>query len=345
MSAKLTWCGAVRTTKLSKKELGLISQATFLKCATIGLKHAEENLPYIKNHIFQLRDEACDIDSAIVVSAGPSLHRQDPAKAILDAKFKGAIISADGALYYCLRNGLIPNYVLTVDPHPERIIRAFGDPDLKDLPQDDYFRRQDLDPALNRNELERNREIIELLNKYGKKIKLIISTSVTPKITKRCLDAGMQLYWWNPIYDDYQKEDSVTKRIYNLTKIPCMSTGGNVGTSAWVFASAVLRMKHVGLVGMDLSYHPDTPLQNTQYYYELQEILKDNIGDGYIKIYNPYLKQSWYTDPAYFWYRESFLELAQKSDTKTYNCTEGGILFGKGVEFVRLKEFLKGFKQ
>jgi hypothetical protein len=331
--------------KLSKKELELISQATFLKCAHIGLKHAKENLPYIKNTLFDLNDKRGNIDSAIVVSAGPSLHMRNTAKAILESKFKGAIISADGALYYCLRNGLIPDYVLTVDSHPTRIIRAFGDPDLREPPHDNYFRRQDLDPALNRNEIERNKEIIELLNKYGRKIKLIISTSVTPKITKRCLDANMGLYWWNPIYDDYQKKNSITKRIYNLTRVPCMSTGGNVGTSAWVFASAVLGIKKIALVGMDLGYHPDTPLQRTQYYYELQEIFKDNVGDGFIKIYNPYLKEFWYTDPAYFWYRESFLELVQRTESKTYNCTEGGILFGKGIKFIRLKEFLEKFKK
>ena len=50
-------------------------------------------------------------------------------------------------MYYCLRNGVVPDLVVTVDPHAQRMIRWFGQPDLTDaeLAEDDYFRRQDLD--------------------------------------------------------------------------------------------------------------------------------------------------------------------------------------------------------
>ena len=47
-----------------------------------------------------------------------------------------------------------------------------------------------------------------------------------------------------------------------------------------------------------------------------------------------------YTDPAYLWYCQSFLELAKDADCETYNCTEGGILFGDNIKFVPLAEFL-----
>lgn len=329
--------------KLSKKQLENISQATFNKCNEIGAKHAQDNLPYIKNTILDLQKEDSNIEHAIVICAGPSLHINNHAETILNAGYKGIVIAADGAMYYCLRKGIIPDYVLTVDPHPTRIIRSFGDPELKSIEDDDYFRRQDLDPALNEDEIKRNQEIVDLVNKYGKKIKMIISTSSSPKITRRCLEAGMQLYWWNPIYDDYEKKGSLTRKIFDMTKIPCMATGGNVGTSAWVFAAAILGVKNVALVGMDFSYHPDTPLYRTQYYHELKEVFKDRIEDGFIKVYNPYLKQRWYTDPAYYWYRQNFLGLVKKVDSNTYNCTEGGILFGKGINFVKLKNFLKRF--
>ena len=38
------------------------------------------------------------------------------------------------------------------------------------------------------------------------------------------------------------------------------------GAAAFMMADAVLEKKHVGLVGMDLSYYDDTPYRNTQYY-------------------------------------------------------------------------------
>ena len=330
--------------KLSKKQLETISQATFNKCHQIGFKHAKENVSYMKNTIFDVKKENIKSDIGIVISAGPSLHSKKPYKQILDSEFKGTVICADGALYYCLRKGVVPDYVVSVDPHPTRIIRLFGDPEMESVPEDDYFRRQDLDPALNNDEIRRNKEVIKLVNKHGRKIKMIISTSITPKITRRCLEAGMELYWWNPIYDDYDKENSFTRQLFDMNKVPCMATGGNVGTSAWVFAASVLGIKNIALVGMDLGYSPSTPLHRTQYYYELKEIFKDKIKDGFMEIYNPYLKETWYTDPAYYWYRESFLELAQLVDCNTYNCTEGGILFGEGVEFAKLKDFLKRFK-
>lgn len=323
----------------NKKLLDTISDASFQRCAKLGLKHAKENKPYIRKTIRELQGKIVS-ESAIVISAGPSLHIKDPAGLIKKSKYGGLIIAADGAMYYCLRNGIIPDFVVTVDPHPTRIIRLYGDPELKEKPADDYFRRQDLDPAMNIDEIRRNKEIIELVNKYGSQIKLIISTSVTPKISVRAQQAGMELYWWNPIYDDYNEQDSLTKKIYEITGVPCMGTGGNVGTSAWVFSSAVLGIKNIALVGMDLSYHPDTPLEKTQYYHELKEILGDRVQDGYIKIYNPHLKQTWYTDPAYYWYRENFIELSKQTDSETYNCTEGGILFSKEIKFIKLKDFL-----
>lgn len=329
--------------RLSEGHLEHIARITFRKCADIGLKHARENMPYIKKTILELRRETFGLKPAVVVSAGPSLHIQNPAETLIKRGYDGDIVCADGALYYCLRKGLIPDCVLSVDPHPVRMIRLFGDPNLQEAQADDYFRRQDLDPALNKDELARNQEIIALVNKYAKKIKLIISTSVSPAITHRCIEAGMELYWWTPIYDDYNKEGSLTKKIFDMTGVACMATGGNVGTSCWVFANTILRAKDIALVGMDLSYAPGTPLYRTQYYHELKEDFKENFSDAFIEIYNPYLQQTWFSDPPYYWYRESFLELAENTPAKTYNCTEGGVLFGKGIEFIKLDDFLDRF--
>jgi hypothetical protein len=335
----------MKVKRLTRAQLDIIARQTLEKTAEAGLQNAKKNLPYIKKTILDLTPEAGTrvTYSAIVISAGPSLHRRPTAQAILASKFKGPIIAVDGSLGYCLRNGLVPHYVVTVDPHPNRIIRWFGDPALAYREPDDYFRRQDLDPALNRDETARNQELIELVNRHGHSIKAIISTSVSEEITLRCLEAGMELYWWNPLYDDYDKPKSYSRRVYKLTKAPCMVTGGNCGTSAWVFAHAVLQSRRTALLGMDLSYPPDTPIKNTQYYKEMVEIFGDEAEEAFIRIYNPYLKQTWFTDPTYYWYRQSLLDLARQAGCETYNCTEGGIFFGKGIKFIPLKDFLEKF--
>lgn len=327
----------------NKRELELISKATFLKTKDVGLRHAKGNLPYIKTTIADLRRGLAGKNGrpSIVVSAGPSLHKKKSLEAIKKHGFNGDIIAVDGSLAHCLRNGIVPDYVVTLDPHPHRIMRWFGDPKINERPKEDYFQRQDLDPVLNKDHIRKNKESMMLVNKYGKDIKVVISTSVCPEIPARCLEAGMKLFWWNPIYDDYDKPGSLTKKIYELTKAPCMVTGGNVGTAAWAFALAVLQSPDIILVGMDNAYPPGTNVINTQYYEFLKNIIPDDPAKGLIKVYNPYLKENWLTDAAYYWYNSVFLDMAAKSDAITYNCTEGGILFGRSVKFAGLAPTLK----
>lgn len=336
----------IRPGKISSIKL---AQATYRKTAGIGLQHAWANAKHIHQTIGHLRDNLLGDASrrsidAIVISAGPSLHLRHVAERILDSAFSGFVVATDGALGYCLRNGLVPDFVVSVDPHPHRIVRWFGDTHLEDRPEDDYFRRQDLDPHWLVNEKKRNQELISLVNQVGPRVPAVLSTSVAPSVTERVLEAGMPIYWWNPIYDDYNAHKSITRRIHRLTGAPCLVTGGNCGTAAWVFAGTVLGAKNVAVTGMDLSYAPKTPLGVTQYYGQLKKIFGSKVGDAYIHLRNPYLKQTWFTDPTYWWYRQCFLSLAQKAVFKTYNCTEGGILFGRGVRWTTLAQFLNQVK-
>lgn len=328
---------------LAKKIVSVMPELTVRRSAALALGNARLNLPYIDRTIadLPLALSKTDNDSAIVIAAGPSLHRKDPAPQIKKSHYRGEVVCTDGGLGYCLRNGVIPEYVVTLDPHPTRICRWFGDPDF-DLQQngDDYFRRQDLDPHLNTDEQKRNGELVDLVNQHGPRIRAAICTSVSPRVARRCLQAGMQLYWWNPILDNFEKQDSMTRKLYRSNGVPCMVSGGNSGTAAWVLGHTVLSKHEVVLVGMDLSYPPGTPLEKTQYYKELQELFGERVSDAFIKVYNPYLKETWYADPAYYWYRQSLLQMARQAACVTYNCTEGGTVFGKGIKFISLKDFL-----
>lgn len=329
---------------LAKELVGRMSDLTAIKSRDVALENTRLNLQYLQNTVADLaRDpSARKGDSAIVIAAGPSLHRKDPVSKILRSGYDGDVICADGALPYCLRNGLVPDYVVTLDPHPSRIVRWFGDPSLNDtaLAKDDYFTRQDLDPRLGEDELARNQEMIELVNKLGSKMKAVIATCIAPIVAERCLEAGMSLYWWNPLYDDVEDPESVTRQAYRLNKAPCIATGGNCGSSAWAFAGSILKKKEVALVGMDLSYAPGTPLGKTQYYKEMVELFGDDTPDAFISVPNPYTEEMWFADPTYYWYRQELLEMVRYADCVTYNCTEGGIVFGDGINFQPLDDFL-----
>jgi hypothetical protein len=93
---------------------------------------------------------------------------------------------------------------------------------------------------------------------------------------------------------------------------------------------------------MDLGYYADTPYRNTQYYYEIRDLVgEDRLDEVYVRIHNPYVNADFYTDPAYLWYRDNFLEMARgATECETVNCSGGGILFGDGVRVGTLQEFL-----
>src|SRR3989344_4665836 len=54
--------------------------------------------------------------AAIVIVGGPSLHRKNSVAKILASGFTGDIVVADGSFGHCLRKGLIPDFVITLDP-------------------------------------------------------------------------------------------------------------------------------------------------------------------------------------------------------------------------------------
>ncbi|NQV57935.1 MAG: motility associated factor glycosyltransferase family protein [Rhodospirillales bacterium] len=335
--------------ELTLKLLPHMSEMTHNRFGQLWLENAEANARHLGQgqSIERLRNAPLkEGDSAVVIAAGPSLKRHDPGRKIVDTGYRGTLIATDSAMAYCLRNGLVPDLVVTLDPHATRIVRWFGDPSLteENLRQDDYFKRQDQDDAF-ADELRANDEMLELLSRHGKNMRIALSTSASQAVVNRAIETGMQIYWWNPMFDDPDKPGSASAKLQAQNGMPCINAGGNVGTACWMMADVVLAKKHVALVGVDFSYYDGTPYKNTQYYKEAVNLVgQENLDSLFVRIFNPHLGEWFYTDPAYFWYREAFLELVQDADCKTYNCTEGGILFGDNIEVVRFDEFLDTFR-
>lgn len=311
-----------------------------------GLENARRNLRYLERgrSLRELREvEIGAGDHAIVLGAGPSLHRFPVAKELKDANYRGCVVVTDSCMSYCLRNGVVPDLVVTLDPHATRIVRWFGDPKLlpEHLEADDYHARQDMDPAFT-NEIPANEQMIALLDEYGPQMRIALSTSTSEAVVERVLETGMEIYWWNPMYDDPTRPDSVTRKLQRLNGLPSVNAGGNVGTACWVLADAVLGKRRVALAGIDFAYYADTPYRNTQYYRDALELVgEEKLASIFMRVFNPYLKEWFYTDPAYMWYREVFLEMAAETDCVTYNCTQGGILFGDRIRFVPLTAFFE----
>jgi len=327
-----------------------MGEITLNKVSGIGMQNAERNHSHIisGNSILGLRKtDLAKKKSALVIAAGPSIHRFDTAKMIKDSGFDGVIIATESAMAWCLRNDIVPDIAVTVDPHHERIVRWFGDHQLTadKVEEDDYFERQDMDPSFQADQIRFNRELIGMVDEHGPRIKLAIASSASPAVVERALQANMDMYWWNPFYDDYDEEGSITRALYEMNRKPCINAGGNVGTACWAIAHAVLGIKCVGLLGMDFSYYGDTTYRETQYYYHLIDLVgEDNLDKMFVHIDNPYTGSEFFTDPAYLWYRNVFLEMARDAaadGVRTHNCTGGGILFGDGVDFTGFDKFVE----
>lgn len=333
---------------LGHKIAGELEAVTLMKVTKVGFENARSNDGRIKKGetIAALRDSALmEGDSALVIAAGPSIHRFPTAEIIRKSGFKGTIVATESSMAWCLRNGIVPDLVVTLDPHPYRIARWFGDPELTEelIAKDDYYARQDMDPKFQKDQLNFNRELIGLIDKHGPKMSIAVASAAADSVVRRVEQAGMKAYWWNPMYDDYDKPDSLTRKIHALNGLPCINAGGNVGSACWVFAHEVLLKKHVAVVGMDLSYYADTSYKQTQYYYEIIDLVGEaRLDEVYVRIHNPHLKKDFYTDPAYLWYRNIFLDMAPNAECATYNCTGGGILFGPAIHWMGLEDFLAG---
>ena len=191
-------------------------------------------------------------------------------------------------------------------------------------------------------DMELPSNLIELINKYAPQIKLVICSSAPENVVQRAIEAKFDMYWWNPIVDAPQQENSLTRQIHAINKKSCMNTGGTVGTAAWLFTNAILKIPKIAITGMDLGYHNDTPLEMTQTYYELQEFVKDRVEleKLFPQFTFPLTGETFYTDPTYFWYRKNFLELFEKAVGLTINCSEAGTLFADTLPCMTFDNFL-----
>ncbi len=286
--------------------------------------------------------------SAIIISAGPSVHRKQSLQKIKESHYSGTIIAVDGAYLACLKAEVFPDYVVTLDPHPTRVVRWFGDPNIEvHSTNDDYFIRQDLDIEFRKNSLAQNQKHIELVNTFASKTKALVSTtSHGDTVVARLIDAKFDMYWWNPLVDNPNDPESLTRQLYTINKLPCINTGGTVGTAAWVIASTHFKIPAIAVVGMDYGYYHDTPYNQTQGYYELLAHLGENtLPDKYFhETEFPLTGEKFYTDTTYFWYKQNFLELIKKSNTVTFNCSEGGTLCEEKIECIFLEQFLKMYQ-
>ena len=280
-----------------------------------------------------LRDILDDPRPCLVVSAGPSLYRENVLTRLGLLDFEGTLIATDGAYIQCLKAGITPDWVITLDPHPTRMVRWFGDPDYAQQSQeDDYFRRQDLDVLFREAGVAENEANIRLVDAHP--VNLAICTTAPANVVART--AHCNRFWFAPLVDN-PAEDGLTRAICAATGCPALNTGGTVGTAAWTFAHQVLGSGNIAIVGADLGYYLDTPLEQTQEWNMLKG--EPNVTDLFPVVDTPFGKCR--TSPTYRFYRDGFLDLLAASGEGITNCSGHGTLHGNRVNIVSLEFWLK----
>ena len=264
--------------------------------------------------------------SAIVIGRGPSIAQHDHLKRLAESDYKGTIVCCDGALKTVLNADITPDkfknfFVVTVDAQ-DSIKDFYDDPKIAE---------------------------------FGNKIKGIFSTTVSPLTLGVAQKAGLQIFWLHALFDygkgktSFNNIAGIMTRSKNHTKgLPAIQTGGNVGTSAWVVAWSILKCSPVALLGIDHGYPADTPWETIDKYHKLPEGIDKNselFKKAYPTIYNPEFDCHCLQDPVFQYYSNAlkeFIPLAPKW-VKTINATEGGAIFGKGIECVSFRNFLENY--
>src|SRR5262245_66239738 len=103
-------------TDLGRRIAGRLADATFERVAAVGAENAATNRPRIGRSLLELAASPLGQgDTAIVIGAGPSLRRRKSLERLAASGYAGAIVAVDSGLGACLRHGIVPEVVGTVD--------------------------------------------------------------------------------------------------------------------------------------------------------------------------------------------------------------------------------------
>jgi hypothetical protein len=303
--------------KLKELNHSVIADATFKKFYQLWWGNFQENLEDIGNE-HTIQDFMGRSKSCIVIGSGPSMEKNGALELLARSRYEGLVVVTDSILKRCFDEGVKPDIVVSVDGNP--IIA-------------DYYRG---------------------LKKRNPKLQAFLACTIHPDLAKECRRHEIPIYWWLPIVDDYEKEDSMTAKIQAMTRtnthpegLTGLVTGGNCGASCWVIAHSMLGASEVVVLGLDFAYQRS---EDSQYYKQLIELANGNreLVDNFLaelKIENSITGQTFATDHIFFWYRENFLTMVKLAKgVRTINCTEGGLVFGDGITWMPFKEFLAKWK-
>jgi hypothetical protein len=283
------------------------------------------NLPSIWNGVSakKLSLERLEKSSAIVIGRGPSIKKNKHLEFLANSNFKGTIICCDGILISALKAGITPDkferfFVVTIDTQDRQKV-CYDDPIVK---------------------------------KYGSKINAILSSTISPETLNIVKNSGLKIFWIHTLVDYNKGKNSfnyisgVMSRMKNQKLgLPAIQTGGNVGTSAWIIAWAILKKSHVGIIGMDHGYYSKDRSDDDHIFPDDVDQKSEAFKKAYPIVYNSQYNCEVQQDPIFQYYSNALKEFIKRvsEKVKTINATEGGAIFGDGINCDSLENFIKKY--
>jgi hypothetical protein len=308
-----------RDISLEQSPSEILTGATRENLAKLWMKNFAENMQMIlaTGKISQIPKAKKPV---LIVGAGPSVQAKGHLGILFDWLMKDSknrakieIIATDRMLIPLINKGIAPEYAITVDGNREKIIKWYDDP------------------------------VVHAGTLRG----VILSNTVAPNVAQLMMQKNIDIFWFTAMLDSFQLPTNVTRLIFYMTDAAAVNCGGNAGTAGWAVAN-YLDATQVGLIGLDFGYLEGTPLEQTAYYAQLEQVIKSNpfaMNGFYFEDFNPDFGVKCYSDVMFKHYKAGFLEMLTLSKTPTFNCTEGGILYGTGIRGIKFEEWLNSLPE
>jgi len=284
----------------------IVDAATLHNLMPMWMDNLRENFGDIKNgpDILDMPKTALP---ALIIGAGPSLHRNNHLQLLADVGFDGVIFVADRVLKDCLDAGVVPDYVCVLDGS-EKI-----------LPFIDH----------------------RIADDYAEQMSIIMCVTTHPKVVKRW---GGKKYWFiNSVSEEIAP--NVAYLLHHLLKKTEITTAGHVSSLGWSVAHTI-GCREIALIGVDISYPADVPIEETAYYDRYVKTFNGNvekIRGCYTAYHHDYFDTDCYYDKVFKGYVNCSMEhfaSAAATGCKIINCTEGGAIEGGDVVCMRFADFL-----
>lgn len=295
----------------------MIGRNTTKFLGPLWMKNAARNLPHVIRGGKSIKDlVGTEKDRpAIIVGAGPSVYNHKHLDLLKKSGFKGVIVATDRMLVPLLKKKIVPDYVLSIDGHAKLIPQFYEHP---------------------------------LVKESASQIKAALGLYVSPNLTRLLNRVGMAIYWFSPSANKTVIMMTASKK--NPNGLLAIQTGGNTGTTSWVFSWVILEANPTCLIGFDFGYPEGTNLEKTYYYTGALNELPDDktacalyVAPFYQEMYHPIFKTKAIIDPVFTKYRYVFLTKIKNDlpeNIRVYNATEGGTLWGDKVECIQFRDFL-----